>query len=46
VLKSVELLQENIKDVKIIRFLDKGHFTENSLGKKEFPELLEEILSY
>jgi predicted alpha/beta hydrolase family esterase len=43
--KSVELLQEKIKDVKIIRFKDKGHFTENSLGQKEFPDLLEEIYS-
>ncbi len=44
VLESVRILEQNILGAKVIRFKNKGHFTEGSLKSKEFPELLTEIL--
>jgi leucyl-tRNA synthetase len=40
---TVKILDKKIKS-KIISLKDYGHFTENDMGKTEFPELLEEVL--
>ncbi len=44
IIKSVEKIKENIPNITYYEFTNKGHFTEEDLGTKEFPELLEEIL--
>jgi predicted alpha/beta hydrolase family esterase len=44
VLESARILEQKIQGIRVIRFKDKGHFTETSLGKKEFPELLGELI--
>ena len=44
IIATVEQLQNTINNVEVIWYEDKGHFTERSLGSKEFPELLKEIL--
>ncbi|MFZ1360966.1 MAG: alpha/beta hydrolase [Candidatus Saccharimonadales bacterium] len=41
--ESVQALCATIKDVKLVEFESKGHFTRKSLGIEEFPELLEEV---
>lgn len=43
VVKSIEMIKEKIKDLDITTFSDKGHFTFNDLGTREFPELLDII---
>lgn len=42
--KSVDVIRDNLKNIKYIELLDKGHFTFKDLGSEEFPELLGEIL--
>ena len=42
--ESTKTILENLSDVRYLEFTDKGHFITRSLGSKEFPELLEEIL--
>lgn len=44
ILKSVEKIKQNLPKITYLEFSDKGHFTEEDLGTKAFPELLEEIL--
>lgn len=44
VLKTVEILQGHIANLRVRWFEDKAHFTENDLGSREFPELLQAIL--
>jgi predicted alpha/beta hydrolase family esterase len=43
VVKTVEILKEKVSGLDIRQYSDKGHFTRNSLGRNEFPELLEEL---
>lgn len=43
VLESVEYLIRNLPGVVFKQFSDRGHFTEEKEGDKEFPELLEAI---
>jgi len=45
VLKTVEILQKHIVDLKVVWFENKAHFTANDLGSREFPGLLQAILS-
>jgi predicted alpha/beta hydrolase family esterase len=46
VLDSVEILRSELRGkLNFIEFVDKGHFCEGDLGGREFPELLELILS-
>ncbi len=42
--KTVEILKERLKNIKLLELKGKGHFIISSLGCVEFPELLEEIL--
>jgi len=42
--KTVEILEAHVPGIEIVRFEDKGHFTETELGTDAFPELLEVIL--
>ncbi len=44
IIKSVEKIKEFLPNINYYEFTNKGHFTEEDLGTKEFPELLEEIL--
>ncbi|MFZ4500317.1 MAG: RBBP9/YdeN family alpha/beta hydrolase [Minisyncoccia bacterium] len=44
-LKTVELLKENITGIAVVEFSDKGHFVEGDMGTNEFPELLKEVLN-
>lgn len=39
VVKTVEILEEKVKDIEFKRYTDKGHFCLENLGKQEFPEL-------
>ena len=41
--QSAELIRDNIKNVKFMEFIDKGHFTLASMHSESFPELLQEI---
>ena len=45
ILNSVEMIKEKLPDIKVSVFTNKKHFTEKHLKSKEFPELLELILS-
>lgn len=40
---SAEILIEKIKNIKVLKFENKGHFCLDDLGTEEFPELLQEI---
>lgn len=42
---GVEILKNKIKDIKIIDFKDKGHFVIEDMHTREFPELLEFLIS-
>lgn len=42
--RSAKIIEEKLPDATYYRFANKGHFTEEDLGTKEFPELLEEVL--
>jgi predicted alpha/beta hydrolase family esterase len=44
ILNSAKEINNKLKS-KHLSFKDKGHFTKGDMGKEEFPELLEEILS-
>jgi predicted alpha/beta hydrolase family esterase len=44
VLRSIEKLKSELIGADYIEFKNKGHFCENDLGTKEFPELLEAVL--
>lgn len=44
ILKSVQKIKEFLPNITYYEFSDKGHFTEEDLGTKAFPELLKEIL--
>ena len=44
VLKSVQQIREILPSMAMYEFTDKGHFCEEDLGTKAFPELLEIIL--
>lgn len=44
IIKSVETIKSVYPTAKIIEFKNKGHFTQDSLGSLEFPELLKEII--
>jgi len=41
---SIKVLEDTIKDVKVVEFKDYGHFCLNDMKTREFPELLNEIL--
>lgn len=43
VMKSVEILKDKLKGVKLLELKGKGHFINSSLGTSEFPELLNAI---
>ena len=43
--ESVKEIHQKVKNIQIINFQDKGHFTEHDLGGTAFPELLEICLS-
>jgi predicted alpha/beta hydrolase family esterase len=45
IINSVSKIKEELPDIKMKIFTNKKHFTEKSLNSKEFPELLELILS-
>jgi len=45
VTKSVQILKEKLKNIKLIELKGNGHFINSSLGTNEFPELLKEILA-
>jgi predicted alpha/beta hydrolase family esterase len=45
VIDSVDVLRHKLVGVKLKEFKGKEHFTLNSLGGPEFPELLEELLA-
>lgn len=45
VMKSVNILKDELKEVKLIELKGKGHFVMSSMDGVEFPELLEEILN-
>lgn len=44
VLKTVDLIRQNIEGAQFREFSGKGHFTIGDLGTAEFPELAEECL--
>lgn len=44
VLKTVEILEKKIENVKVVTFENKGHFDSVDLEHGEFPELLQEVL--
>lgn len=44
IIKSVEAIKENLPEVNIIEFEDKGHFCLSDMNTREFPELLDTIL--
>lgn len=44
-LKTVELLESTLKGYFTKRFEDKGHFTIADMGTREFPELLDSIIT-
>lgn len=44
VVKTVEILKKNVKDIEYHEYTDKGHFCIEDLDGAEFPELLEEVL--
>jgi predicted alpha/beta hydrolase family esterase len=41
---SIKILKEKIKDIKVVEFINKGHFCYGDMKTCEFPELLEEVL--
>ena len=41
--ESVNIIKSNVPAVKMNNFKDKGHFTFESLGAHEFPEIMDEI---
>jgi len=43
-LNTVKILEDTIKNIKIIKMHNKGHFVFGDMGAVEFPELLEEII--
>ena len=43
--QSIDIIKENIKDIKIREFRNYGHFCYSDLQTEKFPELLEEILN-
>lgn len=42
---SAGIIIEKIKNIKVLKFEDKGHFCLDDLGTEEFPELLNEVIS-
>jgi predicted alpha/beta hydrolase family esterase len=44
VLRTYEMLKQNVHGLQYKEYTDKGHFTLNDLGTREFPELLEVVL--
>jgi predicted alpha/beta hydrolase family esterase len=42
---AVNKISQNIKNVRVIKLPNGGHFTFRDMGKREFPELLKEALS-
>lgn len=44
-LETAEMLKLKLKDIKIMQFTDKGHFTIGDMGTEEFPELVEFLIS-
>ena len=45
IIKSVQIISEQVPNIKIKEFLNYGHFCYGDMKTEEFPELLEEILS-
>lgn len=43
--KTVSILKENINDIKIVELKGYGHFVYEHMKKREFPELLKEVLA-
>jgi len=43
--KTVEILEDNTKDIKFTEFHGYKHFTFNDMQTREFPELIEECIS-
>lgn len=44
ILKTVEILEQTLKEYVVRKFENKGHFTLGDMSTDEFPELLEEII--
>lgn len=44
VMRSVEILKDKLKEVRLLEFKGKGHFCKSDLGSEAFPELLSEII--
>jgi uncharacterized protein len=44
VVETVGILKEKVKNIELKEYKDKGHFTSETLGTEEFPELLAVIL--
>lgn len=42
--KSISQIRQEVRDIHYIELQNKGHFCEEDLGTKEFPELLQEII--
>ncbi|MFT4311493.1 MAG: alpha/beta hydrolase [Candidatus Woesearchaeota archaeon] len=42
--KSLEIIKEKIKNIKIVDFENYGHFTHEDMGTDKFPELLNELI--
>jgi predicted alpha/beta hydrolase family esterase len=45
ILQSVKIVEETLPQAKLHKFHNMGHFTENDMGRKEFPELLDTVLT-
>lgn len=44
VVKTVNILRDQVHDLDIRQYKDRGHFTLNDLGTNEFPELLDALI--
>jgi len=42
-LDSVDILENNLQNISVSRFKNKGHFTYGDMGTQEFPELIDVI---
>ena len=46
ILESVKKIQVECDDIQVQEFTDKGHFTLDVMGTREFPEILEVVVKY
>ncbi|MAZ56224.1 hypothetical protein CL653_00325 [bacterium] len=42
--KSLEILKDNVPEIRVVTFENYGHFIPAHMGRDDFPELLEEII--